>query len=289
MPRRRMMDPSFFEDPFVAKLTRDRRLFVVGCVRTGDDDGRLKAHPAYLKAEIFMYDDDIDLDKMREIISATLEQMETWPKENLWLMVPYENSGEDYLYFPNWFQQQKPSHPTPSKLPPPPESILPPSSATPELLTSTSGETQEALPKVSALGQSSLVKSSIVKFSIVKVAEDFNIFPNSESDLTDYLVTTLTKYISAGRARALAEGAPEKEEAVGVQCGIMVLEKFWDQAVGKMKHDMWQGAYEALKRYPPEVLARAFVKAARYQGGKYQKWKYLQTIIDEEMGKGAVN
>ncbi|GAI58894.1 unnamed protein product, partial [marine sediment metagenome] len=52
MPRRRMLDPSFFEDIYVAKLTRDERLFLMGCIRNSDDDGRLKAHPAYLKAEI---------------------------------------------------------------------------------------------------------------------------------------------------------------------------------------------------------------------------------------------
>ena len=69
------------------------------------------------------------------------------------------------------------------------------------------------------------------------------------------------------------------------QWGVMVLEKFWTQAVGKMPTELFMGAIKALKEYPLEVVARAFVKAGHYQGGKYKKWKYIQTIIDEEIGK----
>lgn len=43
MPRRRMLDPSFFEDTDVARLTRDERPFLLGCIRNADDEGRLKS------------------------------------------------------------------------------------------------------------------------------------------------------------------------------------------------------------------------------------------------------
>lgn len=110
MPRRRMMDPSFFDDTHVARLTRDERLFLLGCIRNSDDEGRLKAHPAYLKAEIFMYDEDIDLEKMTQIRDATLEKMKGWPKDNLWRMILYQSSDDVSFTFPIGFSSR--SHPT---------------------------------------------------------------------------------------------------------------------------------------------------------------------------------
>ena len=265
MPRRRMLDPSFTDDIYVAKLTRDERLFLVGCIRNSDDDGRLRAHPAYLKAEIFMYDDDIDLERMRELKESTLQKMKSWPKDNMWLMVTYENSGEDYLYFPNWPIQQRPSHPTPSKLPTPPS---------PETHPKPSGEKQEQLPKTSRVSpsQSSLGQSSLDKVSIDQsrgVQEDFTKFLDSEKDLTDFLTETLEKYLPRGPTWL-----------------VEVLHKFWKQAMGEpMKQPVFALTYDAVKAYPPKVLAQAYVKAVKYRGGKYGSWKYLDKILKERMEK----
>jgi len=276
MPRRRMLDPSFFDDRNVSKLTRDERLFLLGCIRNADDEGRLNAHSAYLKAEIFMYDDDIDLEHMKQIKDSTLRNMESWRADNLWRLGLYQNGGEDYLYFPNWAAQQKPSHPTPSKLPVPPETRMNPSGVTPEKDTSNAGEP----PPQSSQGQSSLGQYSIGQYS--EVQEDFTKFLNrSETDLTDFLTKTMTKYISVGRERA---GGTD-ERATTSRWGISVLEKFWRQAVGEMSQDIFQGSLDALKRYPVEIIAKAFVKAAKYQGGKYRKWKYIQTVLDEQTKK----
>ena len=267
MPRRRMLDPSFTDDIHVAKLTRDERLLLIGCVRNGDDDGRLRAHPAYLKAEIFMYDDDIDLERMKELKQSTLEKMKTWPKGNIWRMIPYENSGEDYLYFPNWDAQQKPSHPTPSKLPPPPE--------IPEKAPQSSSKCQEEVPKDSRVtpSQSSIGQSSQVKYSIGQVSavqEDFTKFLDSESDLIDFLTSTLTKYLPRGPTWLAT-----------------VLKKLWFQAMGEeMKHPVFDLTLQAVKQYPPVVLARAYVKAIKYHGGKTGSWKYLDKILKEQAGKG---
>lgn len=262
MPRRRMLDPSFFDDTDIAKLSRDERLFLLGCIRNADDDGRLNGHPAYLKAEIFMYDDDIDLEKIRQIKDSSLEKMETWQQDNLWQLVPYQNADHDYLYFPKWSQQQKPSHPTPSKLPEPPQ--LPNSSrVTPEPVQSNTGVT----PSQSSLGQSSLVKDSIVQSSGVQ--EDFTKFLDSEKDLTDFLTQTLTKYMPRG---------PTWE--------VEVLNRLWKQALGEpMKQAVFALTLEAAKKYPPAVLARAYTKAVKYHGGKYGSWKYLDKILKEQMEK----
>ncbi|GAH33054.1 unnamed protein product, partial [marine sediment metagenome] len=216
MPRRRLLDPSFTDDTEVAQLTRDERLFLVGCLRNADDEGRLLGHPAYLKSDIFMYDEDIDLKRMRGIRDSTLEKMGSWRPDNIWHLRLYQNSGIDYLYFPNWYSMEKPSHPTASKLPAPLD------------IANTSGTTREALPRNTGEAQESITKTSrelpekIQKPSgatpfqssqgqssqgkIREVKDDFTKFLGSENDLPDFLMTTLTKNISAGRVQVLAAG-----------------------------------------------------------------------------------
>lgn len=260
MPRRRMLDPSFFDDTDIAKLTRDERLFLLGCIRNADDDGRLNGHPAYLKAEVFMYDEDIDLERMRQIKDSTLEKMQAWQQDNLWRLIPYHNADHDYLYFPRWSQQQRPSHPTPSKLPEPP--ALPNHSRiTPEPVPSDAGVT----PPQSSVGQSSLGKVSIVKSS--GVLEDFTEFLHSESDLTDFLTTTLTKYLPRGPTQTMP-----------------VLKKLWLQATRQeMDGDVFQVVYMSLQKYPLPVLAKSLVKGVKYSPGKVKPAKYLQTVFEEQM------
>ena len=269
----------------MAQLSRDERLYLIGCLRNADDEGRLIGHPAYLKSEIFRYDEDIDLARMEEIKAATIEKMRTWRPENVWLLKDYKNGNHDYLYFPNFYQFNKPSHPTSSKLP------TPPSGEAPEPLPSPSGEVtrepQENVESASAVGQSSQGKVKLDKDRVVQ--EDFSKYFDNKSDLTDFLRKTLTSYMSSGLAAARqAPGGvtPEREAATAAQWGIPVLEKFWEQAVGtKLSGVIWQGAYKALQEYPVEVVASAFVKASRYKGGKHKSWKYFETIINEEMEK----
>jgi len=273
-----MLDPSFTDDTEVAQLTRDERLFLVGCLRNADDEGRLNGHIVFLKSQIFMYDDDIDLKRMQEIKESTLKKMEGWHPDNIWCLHAYQNSGQDYIYFSNWYEFNKPSHPSPSKLPAPSDTNS--SGIAQEEIQKPSGNKQEGFPKPSALGQ---VSQSQVSLSKVRgVQEDFTKFLDSEKDLTDFLTTTMTKHMSAGRARA----SPGHEAAVAAQWGMPVIEKFWTQAVGsKLPGTVWQGAYSALQKYPVDIMAKVFVKASRYQGGKHKSWKYFQAIIDEEMEK----
>ncbi|GAI89517.1 unnamed protein product, partial [marine sediment metagenome] len=79
MPRRRMVDPLFWDDHYIATLTRDERILVLGCTGNADDEGRLKAHPAYLKASIFMYDDDLDASDVEKLRDSCLTKMKPWP------------------------------------------------------------------------------------------------------------------------------------------------------------------------------------------------------------------
>ena len=253
MPRRRMIDPIFWNDRKVGKLSRDGRSLIVGCVGQADDDGRLQADPAFLKASMYKYDDDLDTTAVKELRDKCLSEMSTWPATHPYRMVLYQSSDEEYIFFPNWNATNRPSHPSKSQLPPPP----------PESLPILSGTTPEELSKPSALGQSSLGKDSIGQVRAVQ--EDFaNIF--DENDLTDRLTRTLTEYMARGPTWAVG-----------------VLKRFWKARVGvDMSDKLFQVSYEAVKKYPAPVLARSFVKAAKYKGGRFGSAKYIQKILDEQ-------
>ncbi|GAI61086.1 unnamed protein product, partial [marine sediment metagenome] len=82
------------------------------------------------------------------------------------------------------------------------------------------------------------------------------------------------------------ELSPEQEATVRMNWGIQVLKKCWKDGVGEdMPNAIFDGARKALKQYSLEVAAKAFAKGVRYKGGKHKSWKYIQTIIDEEVEK----
>ena len=286
MPRRRMIDPFFYNDPKVGKVSRDERSLIVGCICQADDDGRLQGDPAFLKSQIFKYDKDLDDAAVQTLRDSFLAQMKSWPVNHPYRILLYSNSGEEYIFFPNWAATNKPSHPTKSQLPPPPPESLPIFSGAPqESVEKSAREAPEPLAPRS--GQSSQGKVSIGQVSAVQ--EDFAKSLDSDIELTDLLTTTLTKTISAGRAAAQTSlGAealsPEQESTIKSQWGIQALKKCWQDGVGgDMPQAIFEGASKALKQYPLKVVAKAFAKGVRYKGGKHKSWKYFQTIIDEEM------
>lgn len=264
MPRRRMIDPFFWDDRKVGKLTRDERSLIMGCVGHADDDGRLQADSAYIKSIIFKYDIDLDIDTVQALRDTCLAKMKTWPGNHPYRMVLYSNSDEEYIFFPNWTTTNRPSHPTKSQLPPPPIGALPIfSEASPEELTKDSGET----PSQSSLGQSSLGKDSIGKVS--QVPEDFTKLLSDSDGLTDFLTTTLKIYLARGQPAAME-----------------LVQHFWEQAVGQRLTDgkAFQVVFQALKTHPVDVVALSLVKAAKYRGGKYNTAKYITRILDDKSG-----
>lgn len=271
MPRRRMIDPEFWDNTEVAKLTRDERLLLLGCLNNADDDGRLKAHPAYLKAAIFMYDNDPDPTRIDKLKQSMLKKMANWRKDNPWCLQPYQNSGENYLHFPSWFEHQKPSHPAKSKLPAPPIELsraTHPSGQKETRPTPAAHQKESrATPSQSSLGQSSQGEVSIGQVSAVQ--EDFTKFLDSEKDLTDFLTKTLEKYLPRGPSWLVG-----------------VLNKLWEQALGKsMKDPEFTLTLDAVRKYPSAVLARAYVKAIKYSEGKHSPARYLDKILKEKMEK----
>jgi len=110
MPKARVLEPAFWDDPAIASLTRDERLMVVGMItRLADDEGRLHADPGYIRKELFGYEDDCTKSyilQMRDSIVAK------WRNIKL-----YEYEGQQYLWLANFVDVQKMRYPVKSKLP----------------------------------------------------------------------------------------------------------------------------------------------------------------------------
>lgn len=101
-----MIDPEFFSDEEVGSWSIAARLFYIGLWSCADDEGRFKSNSRLLKAQIFPYDDDIDIDKLKDEVSKKI--------------VFYEVGNQQYGWLKNFNKYQVINRPTPSKLPPPP-------------------------------------------------------------------------------------------------------------------------------------------------------------------------
>jgi hypothetical protein len=98
MPRKRMIDPMFWDDEDVARLTRDERLLLIGIFNFADDYGHNTAEPRILRKWIFGYDDDLTLEDvatMIEHIVATCANVEMY-----WV------EGKPYLWLRKWERHQ---------------------------------------------------------------------------------------------------------------------------------------------------------------------------------------
>ena len=146
MPRRRMIDPDFWNDGRVKRLSPTERLLFIGMISHADDEGRLLADPAFLRSKVFPYDDF----SLEDITSMRDHIIEINPNVEI-----YQNASEDYLYFRKWPRYQKPSHPQPSKLPKPPELQEPVQETIPEQNQPQTG----IIPSQVRSGQSRSVKS----------------------------------------------------------------------------------------------------------------------------------
>ena len=111
MPRRRMVDPQIWRNEKIGSLTDAGRLLFIGLFSQADDDGRLKASPGFLRANIFPYDKDKTAEDIKQLRDQCAE---------LGLIRLYTNSKEEYLDIPGWFEHQqiRKDRYTPSKLPP---------------------------------------------------------------------------------------------------------------------------------------------------------------------------
>ena len=111
MARKRMIDPGIWEDEALNTLPVQARLLFICCISEADDEGRLRAHPGRLRGRAFSYDDDVSVGAVDGWLGLL---------DRRGLVVRYKRGGQVFAYLPSFLKHQWLSHPTPSKLPPPP-------------------------------------------------------------------------------------------------------------------------------------------------------------------------
>lgn len=112
MPRIRTVKPEFWEDEVVGLLPRDARLLFISTFNMADDEGLLRWTPAYIKAQTFMYDDDLNLKHVEHLMALLT---------NAGLLHPYVGgvARQQMAVVVNFRKHQKINRPQKSKLPPP--------------------------------------------------------------------------------------------------------------------------------------------------------------------------
>lgn len=98
-----------WESEKFARFSMPARLLSIALIDVSDDQGRFRAHPAWLRSNVFPYDD------------FTLSDLEGWLQDvaaNETVLL-YEVDGQRYGQLINWWKYQKPQYATPSLMPAP--------------------------------------------------------------------------------------------------------------------------------------------------------------------------
>lgn len=106
---RRMIDTGMWSNENFAALPSMGRLLLIGVITLADDQGRCKANPAYLRSQIFPYEDIATSD-----IDCWLDQM-----AHNGTVILYDVAGKAYLQLTNWWEYQPLDWARPSDYPPP--------------------------------------------------------------------------------------------------------------------------------------------------------------------------
>lgn len=110
MPRKRMIDPEFWNDEEIGAWSTEARLFYIGLWNFADDEGRLRAHPKLLRSQIFPYDEKLNIEKLKGEVA----------KKILW----YTADGQEYGFIKNFLKHQRIDRPGKSQIPPPSKDVL---------------------------------------------------------------------------------------------------------------------------------------------------------------------
>jgi hypothetical protein len=112
VPRIRTVKPELWEDELLGTIPRDARLLFIATFNMADDEGILRWTPAYIKAQAFMYDDDLgpkEVDQLMRCLTDT------------GLVFPFIGgvAKQQMAVVVNFRKHQRINRPQKSKLPPP--------------------------------------------------------------------------------------------------------------------------------------------------------------------------
>jgi hypothetical protein len=113
MSRIRTTKPEFWKDEKIGRLSLRARLLFMATWNFADDMGTARAMPAYLRAEIFPYDDASLVE-----ITAALGELE---REDL--VRVFQDQGQSYLSIHHWARHQRINNPSGAKYPDPPRNL----------------------------------------------------------------------------------------------------------------------------------------------------------------------
>jgi len=104
-----MIDDSMWSNENFAEMPMGARLLLIGIINHADDQGRMKANPSYLRAQIFPYDDiaAVQIQEWLELIQVN----DT--------LILYLNDGKQFLQLNNWWRYQSLQYAHPSQHPRP--------------------------------------------------------------------------------------------------------------------------------------------------------------------------
>ena len=110
MARRRMIDPTIWEDEHFGQLSDKAKLLFIACISNADDDGRLSGNPSNLRAIAFRFSDI----SIEDVENLTEELTEMLPNFKL-----YSINGCQYIQLHKWeaYQTQRQDRRRPSKYP----------------------------------------------------------------------------------------------------------------------------------------------------------------------------
>lgn len=107
--KKRMIDGGMWSNERFAELPPIARLLQIGLISMADDQGRAKAHPAYLRSQIFPYD-DVSLDDVQIWLQSIVDNGTA---------LVYESDGKTYVQLLKWWDYQSLQFAMPSDYPRP--------------------------------------------------------------------------------------------------------------------------------------------------------------------------
>lgn len=111
MARIRSIKPEFWQDERLGEVSIAARLLFMGLTSHADDEGRLRGNNLLIRAQVFPYNPDVDIEKALEELVRTRR------------IIRYVVDGERFIFVRNFAKHQRIDRPTKSAFPAPPEAL----------------------------------------------------------------------------------------------------------------------------------------------------------------------
>jgi len=109
-----MIKTEFWDDQKLATISRDARLTYIALWNFSDDYGVVKGHHAWLKNNIYPYDEKLNIETFKKWLLEL---------ESLKRIIPFSQNGEVYYYIPKFEVHQTINRPSLQRNPEPPDNI----------------------------------------------------------------------------------------------------------------------------------------------------------------------